>query len=116
MAQYRELAAFAQFGSDLDPTTKQILAIGQRTTEVLKQGQYRPMSMESQVAIIYAVTNGHLEEISIDKVKDFEEKFHQFMKTQGKDVLEEIRSTKDLAADTEAKLKQFIADFKQGYR
>ncbi len=112
MAQYRELAAFAQFGSDLDPTTKQQLDLGVRTQEVLKQGQYQPMSVAHQVAILYAVTNGHLDDVPVEKVREWEERFHQFLDTQAKDVIDEISTTKDLAEGTESKLKKAIDDFK----
>jgi F-type H+-transporting ATPase subunit alpha len=91
MAQYRELAAFAQFGSDLDETTKTQLELGSKTAEVLKQGQYQPQSVAQQVAIIYAVTNGHLADVPVEKVKDFEDKFHKFIETQGRYLLDEIK-------------------------
>jgi F-type H+-transporting ATPase subunit alpha len=116
MAQYRELAAFAQFGSDLDETTRKQLELGQRMGEVLKQGQYQPMSVSHQVAILYAVNNGFLDDVPVEQVRDFEEKFHQFLDTQGKDLLEELTATKDIGESTEEKLKKTIADFKQGYR
>jgi F-type H+-transporting ATPase subunit alpha len=115
MAQYRELAAFAQFGSDLDEETRKQIELGRRTTEVLKQVQFQPMSMEHEVAIIYAVTNGYLDDIDPEKVKDFEEKFHKFLETQANDVIGEIVATKDLSPQTEARLKKAILDFKQGY-
>ena len=114
MAQYRELAAFAQFGSDLDDATKQALDLGSRTSEVLKQGQYQPMSVPHQVAIIYAVTNGYLNDIPVDQVKDFETKFHQFIDTQGKYLLEEIGAG-NWGDDTEEIIKKAIKEFKQGY-
>jgi F-type H+-transporting ATPase subunit alpha len=115
MAQYRELAAFAQFGSDLDEATKQSLDLGSRTAEVLKQGQYQPMSVAHQVAIIYAVTNGHLNDIPVEQVKDFEEKFHQFIETQGTYVLDEIGEG-NWSDNTEEVLKKAITEFKQGYK
>ena len=115
MAQYRELAAFAQFGSDLDESTKKQLDLGSRTAEVLKQGQYRPMSVANQVAIIYAVTNGHLADIPVEKVADFEEKFHHFLSTQGKYVLDEILSG-NWAERTEETIVKGIKEFKEGYK
>lgn len=116
LAQYRELAAFAQFGSDLDEATKKQLDLGQRTTEVLKQGQYQPLSVAHQVAIIYAVNNDFLNDVAAENVRDFEEKFHNFMNTQAKDVIDEITTTKDLSESTEEKLKAAINDFKQSYK
>lgn len=115
MAQYRELAAFAQFGSDLDEATKKALDLGVRTAEVLKQGQYQPMSVAHQVAIIYAVTNGYLNDVPVEKVKDFENKFHQFIETQGKYLLKEIGdgNWSDTTPDV---LKKAIEEFKQGYK
>jgi F-type H+/Na+-transporting ATPase subunit alpha len=115
LAQYRELAAFAQFGSDLDETTKKQLELGQRTTEILKQTQYNPMPFANQVAIIYAVNNGYLDDVQVENIRDFEEKFQQFMKTQAKDVIDEITQTKDLGESTEEKLKKAIEQFKEGY-
>ena len=115
MAQYRELAAFAQFGSDLDESTKKQLDLGSRTAEVLKQGQYRPMSVANQVAIIYAVTNGHLADIPVEKVADFEEKFHHFLSTQGKYVLDEILSG-NWTEQTEETIVKGIKEFKEGYK
>jgi len=116
LAQYRELAAFAQFGSDLDEDTKKALDIGARTSEVLKQLQYQPMSVAHQVAIIYAVTNGYLADVAVTSVKDFEDKFHVFLDTQAKSYVEAMDKAKEINEDTEAKLKQAIADFKQGYK
>ena len=115
MAQYRELAAFAQFGSDLDESTKKQLDLGSRTAEVLKQGQYRPMSVANQVAIIYAVTNGHLADIAVEKVAEFEEKFHHFLSTQGKYVLDEILSG-NWTEQTEEVIVKGIKEFKEGYK
>ncbi len=115
MAQYRELAAFAQFGSDLDESTKKQLDLGSRTAEVLKQGQYRPMSVANQVAIIYAVTNGHLADIPVEKVAEFEEKFHHFLSTQGKYVLDEILSG-NWTEQTEETIVKGIKEFKEGYK
>lgn len=116
MAQYRELAAFAQFGSDLDEATKKQLSLGQRTAEVLKQGQYMPMSVAHQVAIIYAVTNGFLDDIPVEKVADFEAKFHQFIDTQGKDYLKAVAEGSNWDDSTIETLKKTINEFKQTYR
>ncbi len=115
MAQYRELAAFAQFGSDLDETTKKQLDLGSRTAEVLKQGQYRPMSIANQVAIIYAVTNGHLSDVPVEKVHQFEEQFHNFLATQGSYVLDEINSG-NWTEETEETIVKAIKEFKEGFK
>lgn len=113
LAQFRELEAFAQFGSDLDPDTKRTLDLGRRMTEILKQPQYRPYAMEKEVTIIYAINNGYFNEIPVEKVAEAEEKFHKFMEVQGKTVLDEIRSAKELPESTEAKLKEAIGQFLQ---
>lgn len=114
-AQYRELAAFAQFASDLDPQTKARLDRGQRITEILKQDQYAPLPVEHQVAIIYAATNGYLDDVAVDKVRDFEAKFHKFLDIQKKDMLKIIADKKELSEDLEKQLKSAIEEFKKGY-
>ncbi len=111
LAQYRNVAAFAQFGSDLDEITKQQIERGKRVTEILKQGQYEPMPVEHQVAILYAVTNGYLDDIPVEMVKDWEKRFHQFMKGQA--VLKELSEHKELTSEIEERLKQAIDDFKK---
>lgn len=116
LAQYRELAAFAQFGSDLDENTKRDLDLGKRTIEILKQGQYSPMSVAHQVAIIYAVTNGYLNDIGSEDIKDFEDKFHKFLDTQATEVVQGLDQSKELTSDLEEKLKKAIKDFKIGYK
>jgi F-type H+-transporting ATPase subunit alpha len=114
LAQYRELAAFAQFGTaDLDKVTRAQLERGQRSTEVLKQPQYVPMSLEQEVAILYAVTNGYLDEVPVDKVAAFESTFHKFMETNHPEIGKDIAATKDLSPETEEALKAAIAEFKQ---
>lgn len=116
MAQYRELAAFAQFGSDLDEATKKQLSLGQRTAEVLKQGQYMPMDVAHQVAILYAVTNGFMDDVPVDNVADFENKFHQYVATQGKEYLQAIGDGNNWDEKVEELLKKTIEEFKQGYK
>ncbi len=113
LAQFRELEAFAQFGSDLDPETQRTLDLGRRMTEVLKQPQYQPYSLEKEVTILYAINNGYFNEIPVEKIAETEEKFHKFMEANGKDALDEIANTKELADDTEAKLKKAIQQFLQ---
>jgi F-type H+/Na+-transporting ATPase subunit alpha len=116
LAQYRELAAFAQFGSELDEATRAQLLRGERTVEVLKQDQYIPMSLEHQVMIIYAVTHGYMDDMKIEEVKKFEEGFHKFMDEKYPDVGHTIAQTKDLNESTEAKLNQAIKEYKEKFK
>ncbi len=117
LAQFRELEAFAQFGSDLDEATREQLELGRRLTELLKQPQYSPVAMEKQVVILYAVNNGLLNDIAVEKLQQFEKDFYDFMDSdsKGKEVLAAIRDSKNLEEDTEAKLKASIEAFKQGW-
>ncbi|AVO46334.1 F0F1 ATP synthase subunit alpha [Phreatobacter cathodiphilus] len=110
LAQYREMAAFAQFGSDLDATTQRLLNRGARLTELLKQNQYSPLKMEEQVAVIWAGTNGYLDKLPLGRVKAFEEGLLGKLRSEGA-VLEAIRSSKDLSDDTAAKLKATVESF-----
>jgi F-type H+-transporting ATPase subunit alpha len=110
LAQYREMAAFAQFGSDLDATTQRLLNRGARLTELLKQNQYSPLKMEEQVAVIWAGTNGYLDKLPLNRVKAFEEGLLGKLRAEGT-VLEAIRSSKDLSDDTAAKLKATVESF-----
>ncbi len=113
LAQFRELEAFAQFGSDLDESTKRTLDLGRRMTEILKQPQYQPNSLEKQVTIIHAVNNGYFNEIPVEKMAETEKQFHKFMEIQGKEVLNDIRKTRELSEETENKLKTAIEQFVQ---
>jgi F-type H+-transporting ATPase subunit alpha len=115
LAQFRELAAFAQFASDLDASTQAQLKRGQRVLEVLKQDQYVPMPVEKQVTIIYAVSNGFLDGVDILKVRDYEKNFHAYMEESGKDVLESIRQSGKLEADTVSALENAINAFNAEY-
>jgi len=115
LAQYRALAAFAQFASDLDPQTRARLELGQRMTEVLKQGQYEPMAVEHQVAILYAGTKGYLDDVPVEQVKDWENNFHKFLAIQKKDLLKSIATEKELNEKIDAQLKQAIEEFKKSY-
>src|SRR6476659_8065466 len=112
LAQYRELEAFAQFGSDLDPATQKQLARGARLVEVLKQPQYQPVPVEKQVAIIYAVTNGHLDGVEVPHIRQWEREFMGYLDAQQPAVLEGIRTKKALDDDLTGKLKAAIAAFK----
>ncbi len=114
LAQYRELAAFAQFGtSDLDRATREQLERGRRTVEVLKQDQYVPMSLEKMVSILYAVTNGFLDDVPVEKVCDFEKQFLQFMETRKSEILKTIANEKALSDSTMDALTKAIQEFKK---
>jgi F-type H+-transporting ATPase subunit alpha len=112
-AQYRELAAFAQFGSDLDAATRRQLDRGARITEVFKQPQYQPLPMEKQVAIIFAVTNGYLDDVPVEKVQAFEAAFHPFMESNHPEWLAKVREEKQLTDETTAQLRAALEEFKQ---
>jgi len=114
MAQYRELATFAQFGtSDLDKATRNQLERGQRIQEVLKQPQYTPMSLGKEVTILYAVNNGYLDDVPVDKVADFEQGLHTFMESSHPEIGQQIMADKEIKPETEEKLKSAISEFKQ---
>ena len=113
LAQYRELEAFAAFASDLDAATKKQLERGARTVEVLKQPQYSPMVVEQQVMVIYAVTNGFIDEVPVNKIRAWELGFHEFMAAQYPQVGEAIRKEKALSKDTEEALKRGIAAYQK---
>ena len=115
LAQYRELEAFAQFGSDLDAATQRQLARGARTVEVLKQPQYSPMSVEHQVMVIYAVTNGFLDEVPVEKIQAWEEGFHAFMREQRAEVGQVIRESGKLEDDTVASLTEAIEEYNRRF-
>ncbi|MGR6837377.1 F0F1 ATP synthase subunit alpha [Syntrophomonas erecta] len=115
LAQYRELAAFAQFGSDLDKATLARLTRGERVTEILKQNQYQPMSTEEQVVSIYAGVNGYLDDLPKDKVLEFEIDFLKFMRSNYGDVLSAIKGTGKIEDATEEKLQKAIAEFKSTF-
>jgi F-type H+-transporting ATPase subunit alpha len=108
LAQYREMAAFAQFGSDLDATTQRLLARGSRLTELLKQAQFSPLKMEEQVVVIYAGVNGYLDAFPVSKVRDFENGLLSLVRTKHNDILESVRTSLDLSSDTEKKLKEVV--------
>ena len=116
LAQYRALAAFAQFGSDLDKASQQQLHRGDRLVELLKQKQYSPLSVEKQIAIIYAGTNGYLDDLEVSQIAAFEAGLHDYLDRQGEGgVLEQIRTKKKLDDDTTAALKDAISEFKKRF-
>ena len=116
LAQYRELAAFAQFGSDLDKATKTKLTRGERLVELLKQPQYKPMVVEEQVSVLYAGTRGFLDDVAVTDAIRFGEELVEFMRNQKSDILAEIVQTKDLGSETEKKLADAINEFKAGFK
>ena len=117
LAQYRELAAFAQFGtSELDKGTRAQLERGQRITEILKQPQYTPLSVEKQVMILYAGINGYLDDVVVDEVTNFESDFYKFMEANHPDVYKKIVKEKEITSEIEEALKKAIGEFKKGMR
>ena len=115
LAQYRSLAAFAQFASDLDKATRDQLTRGEKLSEVVKQPQYQPLPVENQVAILYAATKGHLDDIPTPRVKEFETQFYRFLETERPGVLTELGRTKALSEETEKALDEAITAFRQGF-
>lgn len=108
LAQYRELQAFVQFASELDESTRKRIDRGQRLQEILKQPQYSPISYEKQVCLIYAGVNGYLDQLPLSKIKEFEEKFFQYLDDRKESMLSKIRETGDLSEETEKELKEAI--------
>ncbi|MCP4329494.1 MAG: F0F1 ATP synthase subunit alpha [Alphaproteobacteria bacterium] len=115
LAQYREMAAFAQFASDLDAATQRLLSRGARLTEVLKQDQYSPLPVEEQVVVIYAGVNGYLDNIEIAGIVDYEQALLREVRASGQDLLKAIRDAGELSDETEGKLKDFIDAFTKNY-
>jgi F-type H+-transporting ATPase subunit alpha len=115
LAQYREMAAFAQFGSDLDASTQRLLNRGARLTELLKQGQYKPMPFEDQVVSIFAGVNGFIDTVPTKDVTRFESSLLAHVRADHADVLADIRAKKDLSADTTAKLKELVGAFAKSF-
>ena len=115
LAQYREMAAFAQFGSDLDASTQKLLDRGERLTELLKQPQFSPLRMEEQVAVIFAGTRGYLDKIPVTEVGRYEEELLRFMRDEHKDLLKTINKEKELSSDSEGQLKSAVEKFTSGF-
>jgi F-type H+-transporting ATPase subunit alpha len=111
LAQYREMAAFAQFGSDLDASTQRLLNRGSRLTELLKQPQFSPLKMEEQVVVIWAGTNGYLDALPLNKVRAFEDGLLSLLRGKNVDILNTIRDSRDLGDDTAAKLKGVVEGY-----
>ncbi|MBI4262397.1 F0F1 ATP synthase subunit alpha [Candidatus Uhrbacteria bacterium] len=113
LAQFRELAAFAQFGSDLDEATRKQIERGRRLTEILKQGQFEPMAVEHQVAIIFCAINGYLDDVPAEDVRVWEERFHKHLKTESSGVLKLLREKKEITEEVEKKLRMVIEEVKK---
>jgi len=116
LAQFRELAAFAQFGSDLDAKTKAQLDRGQRIVELFKQKQYNPLPVEQQVAVLWAMQNGYFDEVPVDRVKEFQTKLNEFMVTRKESALKAVRDKKQIDKDVEALLRAAADEFKSTWR
>ena len=115
LAQYREMAAFAQFGSDLDAVTQRLLNRGARLTELLKQAQFSPLKMEEQVVVIYSGINGYLDPLPVNRVRAFEDQLLTTVRTKHPEILEAIRTSKDLSDDTAGKLKAAVDAFAKAF-
>lgn len=113
LAQYRELAAFAQFGSDLDKATQARLARGERMVEVLKQGQYQPMPVEEQVMVLYAATNGYLDDLEVSQILNFEQEYLKFMRANKAEIGKEIKEKGAISDELKGKLNAAITEFKK---
>ena len=113
LAQYRELAAFSQFASDLDDATKQQLASGKAFTELLKQKQYAPMSVAQQAISLFAADRGYMADVEVEKILDFEKALHGYLASEKGDLEEQINSTGDWNDDIEAQFKSLVEDFKK---
>jgi F-type H+-transporting ATPase subunit alpha len=115
LAQYRELAAFAQFGSDLDKSTQALLGRGQRLVEILKQDQYSPLSFEKQIAIIFAGTNGFLDDLPVEQIREFESEMYRYIDAMNPAVLKAIAEKKTIDDQLKADVSKTIKEFKQRF-
>ena len=115
MAQYREMAAFAKFGSDLDKATQALLARGSRLTELFKQGQYVPIAVEKQVVLLYAAANGFIDTYPESALKKYEAELTRFMDSKYTSILQEIGEKKAIDASIEEKLTKALNEFKEGF-
>jgi F-type H+-transporting ATPase subunit alpha len=116
LAQFRELEAFAQFGSDLDEKTRTLIERGRRAVEMLKQPQYAPLPVEKEVAVLYALTRGHVDDIAVADISRFEKEFIAYLDNEGKDVSEAILKERALTPEVEELLKQYVATFKKSFQ
>jgi F-type H+-transporting ATPase subunit alpha len=115
LAQYREMAAFAQFGSDLDASTQRLLNRGARLTELLKQPQFSPLKTEEQVAVIFAGVNGYLDKIAVNQIGKFEQGLLSYLRSEGKAILDTIRTEKAISDDTKGKLVAALDSFSKSF-
>jgi len=115
LAQYRELAAFAQFGSDLDKASQNQLNRGKRLVEILKQPQFQPLPVEKQVLIIYAATNGHLDDLPVEVCRKFEAELYHFVENAHAGVLQQIREKKAIDDAAKTELNNILKEFKQRF-
>ncbi len=115
LAQFRELEAFSQFGSDLDEKTRTLIERGRRAVEMLKQPQYAPLPVEKEVAVLYALTRGHVDDVAVEQINRFEQEFLAYLDNEGKEVGEEILKERALAPEVEELLKKHIGEFKKSF-
>ncbi len=115
MAQFRELEGFAQFASDLDEATRRQIERGRRAAEVLKQGQYAPLSLSAQVAILYVLTTGHIDDVPVEKIRAWEVGFRDYLAKARRDIVDAIDASNDLTDDTKKKLDEAAAEFKKAF-
>merc|ERR1711976_795775 len=111
LAQYREVAAFAQFGSDLDASTQNLLNRGEKLTELLKQKQYQPMSADEQVCVVYAGVNGYLDKMETSEIPNFEQSFLSFMKQNHRNLMDEINATGKLSKENNTKIGEILTEW-----
>jgi F-type H+-transporting ATPase subunit alpha len=116
LAQFRELAAFAQFGSELDAATQSKIDRGKRIVELFKQGQYDPVPVEIQVAVIWAVQNGYVDDVPVDKIKAFQAAWTDYLATRKADILQRIVEQKAISAELKADLETAARQFKESWR
>jgi len=116
LAMFRELEAFAKFGSDLDKSTQQQLTRGSRLTEILKQGQYKPMEVSKQVLLVYCATSGNLDALPVESLHRFESEFFELIDTQHKEILEDLRIKKEMTNENKAKLDEVLSKFVENFK
>jgi F-type H+-transporting ATPase subunit alpha len=115
LAQYREMAAFAQFGSELDPASQRLLHRGERLTEMLKQNQYDPLPMEKEVLIIFAANEGYFDKLDVTQIKPFEHDLYAFVEAKHKDLLDEVRGKREISDDLRKRLITAFDQFMQTF-
>jgi F-type H+-transporting ATPase subunit alpha len=116
LAQYREMAAFAQFGSDLDQATQRQLSRGSRLVELLKQGQYEPQPVEKQILIIYAGTNGFVDQLPVTALKKYEQELFSFVESKHPDIFADILKKRELDNDLRGKITKALEEFKDAFK